>query len=408
MSTELKIKYKNNLMDTISKLVQIPSRSSIEGGEEGMIQSLVAKSMKDTGARVRTFEANDVPEFFNHQLCHGPDRQYKGRPTVIGEIGHRDAPALLVLAHSDTVQITSPEKWSVDPFSGQISNGKVYGLGSGDDKWGVAAILTIMSALMEKGELFERRVIFTSTIDEENGVGNGLLLLMLAGIKAKTALYLDGADGNISIGNMGGSHLHLRPTSSTSKKKLNNHALMLEEACKKMNKKRRHLYDHPFYENNNWTKEHDPVFKLINDKYGNVFDINFYIFPEEEKLSASKRIEEMVAGALGKDSSEYKFTYDELWFEPAFVGVEVPLIKQLSTSYQNIIGKPAKISIIPKQDAFILTNHADIPTISFGISRSEGPGQFHEVDENIDIEFAWKCCCVVFETIYKWLNKEKG
>ena len=397
-------KYKDKLINTLCQLVRIPSRSSDEGGEEGVIQSLVAKSMKDTGARVRTFDIDDIPAFRNHKLCHGPNRQYNGRPTVIGEIGDRDAPALLVLAHSDTVQITSPEKWSADPFSGQIRNGAVYGLGAGDDKWGVSTILTIIQALMEKGKSFKRRVIFASTIDEENGVGNGLLMLMLAGIKAEAALYLDGTDGYINIGNMGGSFIYLKPIRAIDKEKLSHHALQLEKACQKMNKNRKLLFDRPFYENENWIKEHSPIFNRINDKNGNIFMINFYTFPEEKRLSVCKNLEKMVAGALGKDFVNYKLKYNEPWFEPAFMGVEVPLVKQLSVSYQNIFRKPAKISITAKQDAFVLRNHADIPTVSFGISRSKGIGQFHEVDENIDIEFAWKCCCITYETIYEWLN----
>ena len=76
--------------------------------------------MRQAGARVRTFEADDMPEFRSHKICHGPNRQYKGRTTVIREVGPVDAPALLVLAHSDTVQINSPDDWTFDPFCGAV------------------------------------------------------------------------------------------------------------------------------------------------------------------------------------------------------------------------------------------------------------------------------------------------
>lgn len=397
-------KYKDKLINTLCQLIRIPSRSSDEGGEEEMIQSLVAKSMKDAGARVRTFDVEDIPTFRNHKLCHRPNRQYKGRPTIIGEIGDKGAPALLVLAHSDTVQIDSPEKWSVDPFSGQILNGMVYGLGVGDDKWGVATILIIIQALMELEKIFTKRVIFVSTVDEENGVGNGLLMLKLVGLKAEAALYLDGSDGDINIGNMGGSFLYLKPIKMINKKKLKHHAFQLERACQKMSKEREPLYNRPFFENN-YIGKCSPILKNINDVNGNIFMINFYTFPEEKRLSTCKSLEKMVAEALGKDFSDYKLTYDEPWFEPSFIGTDVPLMRQLAEIYHKIMGKPATISIIPKQDSFILNNYADIPTVSFGPCRSKGYGAYHHVDENIDIEFAWKCCCVTYETIYKWLCK---
>ena len=361
--------------------------------------------MKDTGARVRTFDIDDIPAFRNHKLCHGPNRQYNGRPTVIGEIGDRDAPALLVLAHSDTVQITSPEKWSADPFSGQIRNGAVYGLGAGDDKWGVSTILTIIQALMEKGKSFKRRVIFASTIDEENGVGNGLLMLMLAGIKAEAALYLDGTDGYINIGNMGGSFIYLKPIRAIDKEKLSHHALQLEKACQKMKKERDPMYDRPFYENN-YARKNSPSLFHLNDVNGNIFMINFYTFPEEKRLPTCKSLEKMVEDALGKDFSDYKLTYNEPWFEATFIGTDLPLVKQLGVSHRRITGKPAKIATSAKDDGFLLNNHADIPTVRFGVSRTEGPGALHQVDEKVDIEFAWKCCCITYETIYEWLSKK--
>ena len=399
-------KYKDKLIDTLCQLVRIPSRSSINGGEEGMIQSFIADSMKNAGISVRTFEADDFPAFRDHELCHGPDRQYKGRPTVIGEIGDKDAPALLVIAHSDTVKITSPEKWSVDPFSGQIRNGAVYGLGVGDDKWGVATILIVIQALMEKEKIFKRRVIFASTIDEENGVGNGMLLLMLAGIKAKSALYLDGLDEIVSVGNCGGSCLYLKPIRPINEKKLNRHTLQLEEECRKMNKERQHLFDRPFFKDN-YGRRYSPVLKRCNDVSGNVFGIHFYTLPEEEKLSSCKNLEKMVSNALGKDFSDYTLVYDEPWFEPVLIGTDVTLVKQFASNYREIIGKPAKIATTAKGDGFILVNHADIPTVRFGISRSEGPGAVHQVDENVDIEVAWSCSCVVYKTIYKWLSDEE-
>ena len=397
-------KYKDKLINTLCQLVRIPSRSSDEGGEEGVIQSLVAKSMKDAGARVRTFDIDDIITFRNHKLCHGPDRQYKGRPTVIGEIGDRDAPALLVLAHSDTVQITSPAKWSADPFSGQIRDGAVYGLGAGDDKWGVSAILTTIQALMETEKSFKRKVIFASTIDEENGVGNGLLMLMLAGIKAEAALYLDGADGHINIGNLGGSFLYLKPIQAINKEKLNHHALQLEKACQKMKKERDLLYDRPFYKNN-YARKNSPSLVHLNDVNGNIFMINFYTFPEEKRLPTCKSLEKMVEDALGKDFVNYELTYNEPWFEPSLARTDLPLKGQIAEIYHKIMEKSAIISTISKQDTFIFNNYANIPTVSFGAARSEGPGGFHQVDENINIEFAWKCCCVVYETICRWLSK---
>src|SRR5437016_3039261 len=106
------LNYKNQLIDYLCQFVRIPSRSSALGGEEGEIQRLMALNMRRLGARVSLFETSDIPEFPKHPLCHGPTRQYTDRPTVIGELGPHDSPALLILAHSDTVEIFHPELWA--------------------------------------------------------------------------------------------------------------------------------------------------------------------------------------------------------------------------------------------------------------------------------------------------------
>ena len=110
----------------------------------------------------------EIPGFRAHPLCHGPDRQYTNRPTVIGELGPENASALLILAHSDTVQITRPEDWTFDPFCGEIKNNMICGLGASDDKWGLAVMLVIMELLQSESHKLKKRIIFASTVDEEN------------------------------------------------------------------------------------------------------------------------------------------------------------------------------------------------------------------------------------------------
>ena len=144
--------YQKKLMDYLCQFIRIPSRSSASGGEEGDLQRAIAGYMRQLGARVRTFEAADLPDFQNHPLCHGPSRSYSNRPVVIGELGPPEGNALLILAHSDTVQIYQPELWTVDPYCGELRDGSIYGLGSSDDKWGLATMLVMMEALQNSAE----------------------------------------------------------------------------------------------------------------------------------------------------------------------------------------------------------------------------------------------------------------
>ena len=64
------------------------------------------------------------------------------RPNVVGRLrgtgGGRD---LLFNGHMDTVPIGDRRKWTVDPYGGEIHDGKVFGRGATDCKTGLTTSL---------------------------------------------------------------------------------------------------------------------------------------------------------------------------------------------------------------------------------------------------------------------------
>ena len=396
--------HKDTYLEELCELIRIPSRSTPEGGEEGPLQRLVAKKMKDLGARVRTFDPADIPGFLTHPLCSQPDRQYADRPTVLAETGPPDAPALLVLAHSDTVPIAKPEEWSFDPFCGEIRDGNVLGLGVSDDKWGTAALLTILRALADSKKPLRKKIILASTVDEENGVGNGLLLLTLAGVKAEGAIYLDGYQMNVLIGNLGGTFLLLRPQNPAGKKLNARHADLLREGCRKLSGQRAGLFAGTFYKDN---AVRGSSINLIEwkDAKGPCCNINFYTLPGEDKQDICAGLEMMVKEALGEELRDYELDYRKIWFEPALVSPDLPHVQCLAAAAEEALRKKPIITTISKQDAFVLTNHARIPTVAFGpASRVAGKGAFHNVDECLAVEEAWTGCRIACNAVLKWLE----
>src|SRR5215469_13133302 len=57
----------------------------------------------------------------------------------IGVIGGGQGPRLLIDGHIDSIPLHSPDRWSVDPFGGEIRDGRLYGLGICDQKASIAA-----------------------------------------------------------------------------------------------------------------------------------------------------------------------------------------------------------------------------------------------------------------------------
>ncbi len=84
-------------------------------------------------------------------------------------------PALILIAHLDTAPVQ--EGWAVAPTKATIKDGKIYGLGSTDDKNYAAINLTILTWLKQNNIKLKRDIIFLFTADEENGSAKGIKFL---------------------------------------------------------------------------------------------------------------------------------------------------------------------------------------------------------------------------------------
>ena len=111
--------------------------------------------------------------------------------------------ALLLLSHTDTV-LADPAEWSVDPWSGELRDGCVWGRGALDMKGQVAASAVAIASLAREGFQPAGDLIFAATADEEvgEGVGFGLAWLCEAHPEAVRCDYAvnEGAGDRVEIG----------------------------------------------------------------------------------------------------------------------------------------------------------------------------------------------------------------
>lgn len=92
-----------------------------------------------------------------------------GRGNLVACIrGSGRARPLLLMAHSDVVSVER-EKWTRDPFGGELVNGCVWGRGAVDTKGLVACELGVMLLARRLGLPLERDLIFAVFADEEAG-----------------------------------------------------------------------------------------------------------------------------------------------------------------------------------------------------------------------------------------------
>lgn len=91
-----------------------------------------------------------------------------GRGNLWARLEGGDEPALILLQHTDVVP-ADPAYWTVDPLSGDIKDGYVWGRGTLDMKGtGISQLATFIS-LHRAGVALNRDVVLIATADEEAG-----------------------------------------------------------------------------------------------------------------------------------------------------------------------------------------------------------------------------------------------
>jgi acetylornithine deacetylase/succinyl-diaminopimelate desuccinylase-like protein len=93
-----------------------------------------------------------------------------GRTSVIARVKGRDSSkgALVVHGHTDVVP-ADPANWTVDPFSGDIKDGLLWGRGAVDMKNMDAMIMASLEDILGSGRQPERDLVVAFFSDEENG-----------------------------------------------------------------------------------------------------------------------------------------------------------------------------------------------------------------------------------------------
>jgi acetylornithine deacetylase/succinyl-diaminopimelate desuccinylase-like protein len=124
------------------------------------------------------------------------------RANLVARIAGRGGGAsLLLLSHTDTV-LADPSEWQVDPWSGELRDGEIWGRGALDMKGQVAASAVAIASLARDGFEPAGDLIFVATADEEVGEDFGLPWLCREHPEAVRADYSlnEGAGERVELG----------------------------------------------------------------------------------------------------------------------------------------------------------------------------------------------------------------
>ncbi|MCH6164026.1 M20 family metallopeptidase [Streptomyces marispadix] len=111
-----------------------------------------------------------------------------GRKNLVAVVegGGGEGPTLMFEGHTDVVTEGRREDWSVDPYGGEIRDGRLWGRGSADMKSGLAAMIWGVRGLQLAGP-FPGRVVLGVLCDEE-----GMMLGAKAFAASELAAEVDG------------------------------------------------------------------------------------------------------------------------------------------------------------------------------------------------------------------------
>jgi succinyl-diaminopimelate desuccinylase len=163
----------DELVDFTAELVRIPTVNPPGDAYEDCAHVIGAR-LDRFGFEVEYHTAEERPE-------HTPEHP---RVNVVGKLpGGRPNPLVHLNGHFDVVPVGSG--WTVDPFGGDVRDGRIYGRGTADMKAGLAAAVYAVEALRRAGVRLVGTVEVSGTVDEESGGWAGVAHLARKGRLAK-------------------------------------------------------------------------------------------------------------------------------------------------------------------------------------------------------------------------------
>ena len=156
------------LESLLADLVRIPSPTP--PGDTRAIAAFIAGELSSTGATVQVLAPPVKPK----------------AQSVVATLGQGE-PVVMLHAHLDTVPVADEEKlrWSHDPFTPTVRDGRLYGKGSVDDKAPLAAMMTAFKKVAKSQP--RGTLVLVTAAEEEVGGQLGTKWLADAG-------HLPGAD----------------------------------------------------------------------------------------------------------------------------------------------------------------------------------------------------------------------
>jgi acetylornithine deacetylase len=413
-------------IDFLRQMVNFDS-STIDhgfGGREQAIQEWLAERLGAWGFQTRLFEPDNEKMEGYPDFSRGHD--YANRPNLVATLkGAGGGRSLILNGHVDTMPPGDQEKWSYDPWSGEIHGGDMYGLGVCDMKAGVAAMILAVRCLQEAGLDLKGDIMVQSVVDEEGG-GNGTLACVVEGYKADAAIVTEPTRLHVQPATRGVLLLQVDVEGQAT------HACLKWGGINAIEKGVKVIQGMIELERLWLARRRNPLFPPPTITIGQI----------QGGLAGSQVPGECVLKfdvkylpvEIGADGQEMKVTGDMVkeevgdwiytlcagdpwlrhhlpalsWYQhciPHYLDPQHPLVQMMREHAQGVVGRGIVSGFPAGCDARHLHNVAGIPTLVFG------PGDLgyaHSIDERVGVEEFIQAIKILALTVYDWTSRSQA
>jgi acetylornithine deacetylase len=400
--------------DATSLLQELVRTPSLTGAEE-TAQLVVAGFMREIGLDVDVWEP-DPRELAPYAEHVGEFETMAGRPNVVGKwTGSGDGKSLILNGHIDTVEPGVREQWDVDPFSGELRDGRVIGRGSLDMKAGVVANLIAAAALRNAGWEPRGDLIVESVISEEDG-GAGALATILRGYTADACIITEPTALDLVIAQGGSLVFRIHVAGKSAHGAARNegesafeHFLPIYEELVALEAARNRTLDHPLYaeienkipinvgviQSGAWPSS-VPDWLIAEGRAG--------LVPGETLEGFQAEFVAAVMKATARDPWLAEHPPRVEWFSGQFAPSEIAatheLVTEVSAAHRIVTGHtPAIRGVTYGADMRHYVNIAGIPCLMYGADHVEGA---HAPNESVAIADMLTCAKTVAVMASEW------
>ncbi len=160
---------REELVALCRELVRVPTVNP-PGAHYRDCAELLGRWLRPLGFETRLLRAEGTP---------GDCERWPRINLIARREGGRPGPCVHFNGHLDVVP--AGEGWTVDPWAGELRDGRIYGRGSCDMKGGIAAAVVAVAALLETWPDFPGAIEVSGTADEESGGFGGVAWLARRG-----------------------------------------------------------------------------------------------------------------------------------------------------------------------------------------------------------------------------------